>query len=487
MNIKWTKYIPHTPTPRQLAFLSLTQKEAFFGGAAGGGKSDALLMGALQYADTPGYKALIIRRSIADMLLPSSILSRAKEWLKPYIDSGEVKYRPGQNHTFTFPSGAEIACGYLENAGTEKRYQGSEYTYIAFDELTHFQEAEYVYLFSRLRKALDSVIPSRVRSASNPGGVGMKWVKDRFKIYLDARGNWVGGNPDAPFIPSKYTDNPHINSEDYAESLGMLGTVAREQLREGNWDINEEAIYDPKWFEDRYTVKSSNGNYLLLNKNGLRYFEPNDLMVFTTIDCAASVKTGVKNKSYHKTKKTSSWSVCATWGVTPQYDLLWLDNVRLKTSIPNFVERIIENQKQWKPLFNIIEKNGPGEGVYQFCEKKGLPMDPIHTRPEKIVNSVAAQLAAEQGKIWLPKFAPWLKDLEDELFLWTGDPLEEDDQIDVLSNAANKRMYEAVGYEKSWGLRNGANRAKPFSSGSLITHRVKDSYAPMFMGYSPLR
>src|SRR5690242_15967361 len=75
------RWIPHQPTPTQAAFLSLPSREAMFGGAAGGGKSDALLMAALQYVDMPDYSALLLRRSYSDLALPEGIMSRAHEWL----------------------------------------------------------------------------------------------------------------------------------------------------------------------------------------------------------------------------------------------------------------------------------------------------------------------------------------------------------------------------------------------------------------------
>lgn len=74
-------FVPHDPTPRQAAFLMLDCLEAFYGGAGGGGKSDALLMAALYYADIPGYNALIVRRSLADLAMPGALMDRAHEWL----------------------------------------------------------------------------------------------------------------------------------------------------------------------------------------------------------------------------------------------------------------------------------------------------------------------------------------------------------------------------------------------------------------------
>ena len=81
---KMNKYIPHVPTPKQAAFLLLNCKEAFYGGAAGGGKSDALLMGGLQYVDVKGYSGIIFRKSYADLTKPGALIDRAKEWLLKY-------------------------------------------------------------------------------------------------------------------------------------------------------------------------------------------------------------------------------------------------------------------------------------------------------------------------------------------------------------------------------------------------------------------
>lgn len=113
------RYVPQAATERQAAFLRRTEKEVFYGGAAGGGKSSALLMAALQYVHVPGYSALIIRRTLRDLDLPDSIMSRAKQWL-----AGTDAQWNNVRHVVTFPkSGATLAFGYLDSASDQYGYQ----------------------------------------------------------------------------------------------------------------------------------------------------------------------------------------------------------------------------------------------------------------------------------------------------------------------------------------------------------------------------
>ncbi|GAF75153.1 unnamed protein product, partial [marine sediment metagenome] len=113
-----TKWIPHQPTVKQQAFLKLWQTEAFYGGAAGGGKSDALLMAALQYVDVPDYAAILFRRTYADLALPGALMDRAGEWL-----GGTEAHWSGQDKRWTFPSGATLTFGYLDTDADRYRYQ----------------------------------------------------------------------------------------------------------------------------------------------------------------------------------------------------------------------------------------------------------------------------------------------------------------------------------------------------------------------------
>jgi len=215
-----SQYIPHDPTPQQAKFLALDCLEALYGGAAGGGKSDALLMAALQYVHVPGYSALILRRTLQDLALEGAIMDRAKKWL-----IGTEAVWNEQKKRFTFPSGAVLQFGYCETANDVYRYQGAECQFIAIDELTQWPERPYRYLFSRLRKLVGSVVPLRMRSGSNPGGIGHEWVKRRF---LDAGATGT-------FVPAKLADNPHVDAETYRAALEQLDSHTRRQLEDGEW------------------------------------------------------------------------------------------------------------------------------------------------------------------------------------------------------------------------------------------------------------
>lgn len=221
------EYIPHLPYKQQRKFLAYNGLEGLYGGAASGGKSDCLLMGALQYVKVPGYAALLLRRTYADLSLPGALMDRAFEWLGDTDAHWDEK-----NKVWTFPAGATITFGYLEVERDKYRYQSSEFQYVGFDELTQFLESQYTYLFSRLRRLKSMPAPIRMRSASNPGGIGHEWCQQHFPID----GNQTAG--DIIFVPAKLDDNPHIDKEAYEQALSRLDYVTREQLRNGNWNIS---------------------------------------------------------------------------------------------------------------------------------------------------------------------------------------------------------------------------------------------------------
>jgi len=214
-------YIPQAPTTKQAEFLSLDCIEALYGGAAAGGKSSALLMAALQYAHIPGYAALLLRRTFRDLNQPDAIMARSHEWLR-----GTGAVWNDRDKRWTFPSGATLTFGYLDNERDKFQYAGAALQFIGWDELTTFPEGWYRWLFSRLRKLTGYPVPLRVRGATNPGGIGHEWVKRRF---LD------DPTPERPFVSARLDDNPHIDADAYRESLSKLDATTRKQLEEGDW------------------------------------------------------------------------------------------------------------------------------------------------------------------------------------------------------------------------------------------------------------
>lgn len=240
---KMTPYIIHQPTPVQTAFLLLEQREAFFGGAVGGGKSDALLMAALQYVDVPGYAAIIFRKTYQDLSLPGALIPRSMEWLH-----GTDAAWDGINHQWRFPAGSYLQFGYLQHAGDEQRYRSAEFQFEGFDEATQLpSENQVTYLYSRMRRPSSgplSKVPLRARLASNPGGVGHEWVYRRF---IDP----AHRHPQRVFLPSWLSDNPYLDSIDYVATLEeSLDDVTLAQLLQGDWHVRPMGgRFDRRWLK----------------------------------------------------------------------------------------------------------------------------------------------------------------------------------------------------------------------------------------------
>lgn len=220
---KESPYCPEEPSLTQKVFLRTYAQEGLFGGAAGGGKSSALLMAALQYVDVPNYSAIIFRRTYADLALPGAIMDRFTTWI---AQADDVSWN-GSLYVATFPSGARISFGYLNNSQDYLRYKGAEFQFIGMDEVTEIREHDYRYLFSRLRRPASgplSQVPLRMRCASNPAP---NWVRQRFIVEADSTGR--------VFVPSLLTDNPGIDAQSYRQSLQALDPVERKRLEEGDW------------------------------------------------------------------------------------------------------------------------------------------------------------------------------------------------------------------------------------------------------------
>jgi hypothetical protein len=243
-------YTPHYPHPPQEAFLALDCLEAFYGGAAGPGKSDALLMAALQYVHVPRYAAIIFRRTYEDLSLPGALIPRSKEWLGPTLG---MQAWNEQRHRWTFPSGATLSFGYLQHADDHLRYQGAEFQFVGVDEASQIREAQLRYMFSRLRKpdvGSLSGVPLRMRLASNPGDRSHEYLKRRYidkQVDPDDAEDTEERARRRVFIRARLQDNPSLDQRAYRESLSHLEPEVRAQLLDGDWDARQPGDW---YFDD---------------------------------------------------------------------------------------------------------------------------------------------------------------------------------------------------------------------------------------------
>jgi predicted phage terminase large subunit-like protein len=227
------EYIPHVPFYQQLVYLLADADEALYGGAAGGGKSDAILMDSLQYADFPSFASLIIRRTYTDLALEGALMDRAHDWLDPT----DAHWREAKKR-WEFPSGARLAFRYMDNERDVKRIQGTDYHVISVDELTQLPKQWWQFLSRSKRRDAGDPIPLKKRGGSNPGDIGHEWVKAEFV------------NGDKLFIPSTWRDNPFIDQVEYKRSLDELDHITRQQLKYGNWDVNlQGGLFKRTWFQ----------------------------------------------------------------------------------------------------------------------------------------------------------------------------------------------------------------------------------------------
>ena len=333
------------PGPQEM-FLRSSADIAIYGGAAGGGKSWALLIETLRHAANPQFGAVIFRRTSPQITNEGALWDEATAMFSPI---GAV---PNQGDLyFTMPSGATIGFSHLQHETTKLNFQGAQIPLIGFDELTHFTASQFWYLLSRNR-SMCGVRPY-VRATCNPDADS--WVADLIAWWIDQTTGlpiperagvvrwlarvgdsltWADSPGDLPvivapdgqqvppksltFIPAKLTDNKALMAADpgYYANLMALPFVERERLLGGNWKIRPAAglYFQRRWCE---VVDAA----------------PAGMTICRGWDLAATPDTGGNDPD---------WTSGTKMGKTPAGEFVVLDQAWLRGS-PEQVQRLILN------------------------------------------------------------------------------------------------------------------------------------------------
>ena len=233
-------------TGPQTDFLAASEREVFYGGARGGGKSYAMLVDPLRYCDRQHHRALLLRRTMPEL---RDLITHSQRLYNRAFPG--AKWRE-QEKEWRFPSGAKIEFGYAENMTDALRYQGQSYTWIGIDELPQYPSPDiYNFLRSSLR-SVDIGLPVYMRATGNPGNIGSQWVREMF-VDPAVPNSAFNINIDTPvgtkvitrrFIPAKLQDNPYLTqTDDYYVMLASLPEVQRKQFLDGDWDAFEDSAF----------------------------------------------------------------------------------------------------------------------------------------------------------------------------------------------------------------------------------------------------
>lgn len=393
----------------QTALLTCPVPDVFFGGARGGGKTDAMLGDWLQHAHRWGKSArgIIFRRSIPEL---EDVQRRAIEIYKPL--GATYKAMP---RTWLFPNGAALKMRWLERDQDASRYQGHAYTYAGFDEAGNWATPDPI---DKIRATLRSADGVRcvMRLTGNPGGAGHGWLKERYikpsqpltPFFDDEKRTW------RVFIPSRLQDNKKLFEADptYIDRLKSSGPswLVKAWL-EGDWDASALGrIFLREWW--RF------------------YTEP---PTFHRI--VQSWDTGFKIKTQNDP------SVCTTWGIADNGYYL-LDCWRERVEFPELKRQAVALADKWHPHQILVEDKASGQSLVQELQRETrLPLKPAKPEGDKVARANAVTPLIEAGRVFLPSHAPWLSDYMDELA--TFPHAAHDDQVDSTTQAlAEMALYK---------------------------------------------
>ena len=425
----------------QEKFLASTADIAIYGGAAGGGKSYALLLEPLRHIHNPTFRAVIFRRT------SKQIRNEGGLWYTSHQIYGQVGGVAKETDLlWRFPSGATISFGYMEHEKNRFDWQGTEITYLGFDELTHFTEKQFFYLLSRNRST--SGIAPYVRATCNPDADS--WIASLVNWWIDPKTGfaikhrsgalrWFVRDGDdfcwqsdqenlknlmvdqipksLTFVAASIEDNKILLEKDkgYKSNLAALDQVERERLLHGNWKIRPAGglFFQPNWFpvigRSPETINSVRG-----------------------WDLAATCSTEEKSKS-------SDWSVGARVSLDKS-GRYYVEHVeRIKGSPKEVEDRMIRLAGWDGAAVSIALPQDPGQAGKAQAQAltrllSGYRVSAKPVTGSKITRAAAFSSQVENGNVFLVN-GDWNDAFLTELQAFPNGRY--DDQVDAVVDAFN--------------------------------------------------
>ena len=421
----------------QTEFLAASEREVLYGGAAGGGKSYAILADPMRYLSHPQFSGLLLRHTTEEL---RELIWKSQE-LYPKIYPG-IKWSE-RKMQWEAPSGGRLWMSYLDRDEDVLRYQGLSFSWIGFDELTQWSTPfAWNYMRSRLRSTAPD-LPVYMRGTTNPGNRGHAWVK---KMFIDpapaGKSFWatdsetgetmvypIGHSKEGQplfkrrFIPAKLSDNPYLaETGDYETMLLSLPEHQRKQLLEGNWDIAEGAAF-PEFNRAIHTTDP--------------YHIPHDWTRFRACDygygsfsavlwfAVAPDNQLIVYRELYVTKvlaeDLADMVMAAEDGERIRYGVLdsscW--HKRGDTG-PSIAERMIMRGCRWKPADRSAGSRVAGKNELH----RRLQLDPLTEQPRMVIFNNCTQLIAD-----LPSL-----------------PIDKTNQEDIDTKVKNDHTYDALRY-----------------------------------------
>src|SRR5229473_936531 len=232
----------YEPFDRQKQFHLSPARYRLFGGAAGPGKTKALLWEAIfQAILVDGADTLLLRRTYPE--LESSLLA----YFRRDVPQALYKSYNESKHLVTWTNGSTTRFGYCRNESDVYQYQGAEFLFIGIDELTHFTLKQWQFLTSRNRCSVAGSVCS-MAGATNPGNVGHAWVKALWVDHVPPPGferTDLYDPRDYDFIRARIDDNPiYANDAEYRRTLEALPEHLRRAFLDGDWNVFAGQYFD---------------------------------------------------------------------------------------------------------------------------------------------------------------------------------------------------------------------------------------------------